>query len=83
MWKNNNNFLTNPSFLLKFSDDAFQACLQFPNNESYERGEQAPESENEDQDFGKSEEIKCNKKPMENSKRKLNESSRSALLEDM
>ena len=83
MSKNNNNFLTNPSFLLKFSDDAFQACLQFPDNESYERGEQAPESENEDQDFGKSEEIKCNKKPMENRKRKLNESSRSALLEDM
>ena len=27
MWKNNNNFLTNPSFLLKFFDDAFQACL--------------------------------------------------------
>ena len=48
MSKNNKNFLTNPSFLLKFSDDAFQACLQFPDNESYERGEQAPESENED-----------------------------------
>ena len=27
MWKNNNHFLTNPSFLSKFSDDAFQACL--------------------------------------------------------
>ena len=27
MWKDNNHFLTNPSFLLKFFDDAFQACL--------------------------------------------------------
>ena len=27
MWKNNNHFLNNPSFLLKISDDAFQACL--------------------------------------------------------
>ena len=29
MWKNKNfpNFPTNPSFLLKFFDDAFQACL--------------------------------------------------------
>ena len=26
MWKNN-KFLTNPSFLLKFFDDVFQACL--------------------------------------------------------
>ena len=25
--KNNNHFLTNPSFLLKLSDDAFKACL--------------------------------------------------------
>ena len=56
---------------------------QFPDNESCDRGEQTPESENGDQDFGKSEEIECNKKPMDNRKRKLNESSRSALLEDM
>ena len=27
MWKDNNHFLTNPSFLLKIFDDAFQACL--------------------------------------------------------
>ena len=27
MWKNNNHFLTNSSFLLKFSKDVFQACL--------------------------------------------------------
>ena len=32
---------------------------QFPNNESYERGEQTPESENGDQEFGKSEEYDC------------------------
>ena len=56
---------------------------QFPDNESYERGEQTRESENGDQDFRKSEEIKCNKKPMDNRKRKLNESSKSALLENM
>ena len=56
---------------------------RFPDNESCERGEQTPESENGDQDFGKSEEIECNKKPTENRKRKLTESSRSALLEDM
>ena len=56
---------------------------QFPDNESYERGEQTPESETGDQDFGKSEEIECNKKSMDNRKRKLNELSRSALLEDI
>ena len=47
---------------------------QFPKNESYERGEQTPESENGDQDFGKSEENDCKTKPMDNRKRKLNES---------
>ena len=26
MWKNNNHFLTNSSFLLKYSKDVFQAC---------------------------------------------------------
>ena len=56
---------------------------QFPDNESYESGEQTAESETGDQDFGKSEEIECNKRSMDNRKRKLNESSRSALLEDM
>ena len=56
---------------------------QFLDNESCERGDQTPESENVDQDFRKSEEIECNKKPMYNRKRKLKESSRSALLEDM
>ena len=34
---------------------------QFPDNESYERREETPESENGDQDFGKSEENKCRK----------------------
>ena len=56
---------------------------QFLDNESCERGDQTPESENVDQDFRKSEEIECNKKPMYNRKRKLKASSRSALLEDM
>ena len=46
---------------------------QFPDNESCERGEQTPESENGDQDFGKSEETECNKKLMDSRKRKLNE----------
>ena len=35
---------------------------QFPDNESYERGEQTLESENGDQDIGKSEENECRKK---------------------
>ena len=34
---------------------------QFPDSESHERGEETPESENGDQDFGKSEENKCKK----------------------
>ena len=55
---------------------------QFPNNESYEWGQETPEFENGDQDFGKSKENK-KKKPMDNRTRKLNESSKSSLLEDM
>ena len=54
---------------------------QFPNNESYEWGQETPEFENGDQDLGKSKENK--KKPMDNRTRKLNESSKSSLLEDM
>ena len=66
-----------PQIQLPRSKDSLN---QFLDNESYERGEQTPESENGDQDFEKSEEMKCNKRPMDNRKHKLNESSRSALL---
>ena len=55
---------------------------QFPDSESHERGEETPESENGDQDFGKSEENKC-KKSLWTTENKLNESSRSSLLKEI